>query len=41
MAPQMFRLEEIRDSVEGVVIDEDRAKERLFRFDIMRVTLDG
>src|ERR1700730_10875044 len=32
----MFRLEEIGDAVEGVVIDENRAKQRLFRLDIMR-----
>ena len=32
----MLGLEEIRDAVEGVVIDEDRAKQRLFRLDIMR-----
>jgi hypothetical protein len=32
----MFGLEEIGDPVEGVVIDENRAKERLFRFNIMR-----
>src|ERR1700730_5284330 len=31
----MFRLEEIGDPVEGVVVDKNRAKQRLFRFDIM------
>jgi hypothetical protein len=32
----MLGPEEIRDPVEGVVIDEDRAKQRLFRLDVMR-----
>src|ERR1700730_15813290 len=30
----MFRLEEIGDPVEGVIVDKNRAKQRLFRFDI-------
>jgi len=30
---KMLGPEEIRDPVEGVVIDEDRAKQRLFRLD--------
>ncbi len=33
---EMLGLEEIGDAVEGVVVDEDRAKQRLFRLDIMR-----
>jgi hypothetical protein len=33
---KMLGSEEIRDPVEGIVIDEDRAKQRLFRLDVMR-----
>ena len=33
---EMLRLEEIRDAVEGVVVDQDRAEQRLLRLDIVR-----
>ena len=33
---EILRLQEIRDAVESVVVDEDRAEQRLFRLDIMR-----
>ena len=33
---EMLRLEEVRNPVEGLVVDEDRAEQRLFRLDIVR-----
>ena len=33
---EMLRPQEIRDAVEGVIIDEDGAEQGLFRLDIMR-----
>src|ERR1019366_8982261 len=33
---KMVRPEEFRDSVEGIIVDENGAKERLFRLDVMR-----
>jgi hypothetical protein len=33
---EVLRLEEIGNAIERLVIDEDRAQERLFRFDVVR-----
>ena len=33
---EMRRLQEIRDAVEGVVVDEDRAEQRLLGLDVVR-----
>ena len=33
---EMRRLQEIRDAVEGVVVDQDRAEQRLLGLDIVR-----
>ena len=33
---EMFGAQEIRDAVEGVVVDENRAQQRLFGLDIVR-----
>ncbi len=33
---EMLRLEEIRDPVEGLVVDEDRAEQRLLGLDVLR-----
>ena len=33
---EMFRTQEIGDPVEGIIIDEDRAEQRLFDLDVMR-----
>ncbi len=33
---EMLRLQEVRDPVKGIVVDEDRAEQRLFRLDIVR-----
>jgi hypothetical protein len=38
---EMRRLEEVRDPVEGVVVDQDRAQQRLLRLDIVRWSLLG
>ena len=33
---EMFRLQEVGDAVEGFVVDQQRAKQRLLRFDVVR-----
>ena len=38
---EVFRLEEVRNPVERVVVDQDRAQQALFRFDIVRRTPIG
>ena len=38
---EMLRLEEIRDAIERVVVDQDRTQEALFRFDVVRRTPVG
>ena len=38
---EMFRLEEIGDAIERLVIDEDRAQQRLLRLDIVRCDAIG
>lgn len=32
----MDRLQEVRNAIIGIVVDEDRAKQRLFGFDVVR-----
>ncbi len=38
---EVFRLQKVRHTVEGVVVDQDRAQEALFRLDIVRCAAEG
>ena len=38
---EVLRFQEVRDPVEGVVVDENRAQQALFRFDVVRSSAVG